>query len=138
MIKFRAIIIGTGKEFEPKCIYCNGTIIHPNGNRYPKGSYILRMGVQIGGVRHYENDLFDWIDEPNFDHEYFYIISNIYMGFRFMEINQRRCIGITNLKGMKKIGHLWTPGKIQELVKKYDPPVYSCFKNLGPFSKVMK
>ena len=144
MIRFRALIKETGEMFEPEIIeknrlYKNWTHFQLNAGytyahekaQLPYVDAILMIGIQIGDSWHYENDVY-----TDGHGKYYQLWSGI-GGWILNSINYGKPIKIDYINELQKIGHLWTP-KIQELIKKFDPHVYSCFQDLGPFSEVMK
>lgn len=132
MIRFNAIIKETMKEFEPEAIEKNDGGVWWEGNNYSLSEIILRMGVEIGGEWHFENDVYK-------DKGSFYILHGYIGGWILNGINRSMPRKIGFINEFEKIGHLWNDNEIiQELVKRYDPEVYSCFQRLGRFSEVMK
>lgn len=137
MIKFEAIVKETWeRKFIQKVIFDDAgeiLLILPPGYLYSADEVVLVMGVEIGGVRHNENDVY------RVGACYYALQPNIYHGWQLMPINYGCSLELKSINEIEKVGHLWSRDKnIREVVKGYNPEVYSLMRRLGKFSEVMK
>lgn len=136
MIKFKAIIKRTLREFEPHMVYSDYSAAecdHPGHvKHYLCDEIILVMGVEIGGEWHYENDVYYMAGS------YYSLCSGI-DGWILNSINLGMPINVGHIATLKKIGHLWSPDeKLREIVTRHDPLVFSLLEMIGKFSEVME
>ena len=140
MIKFKAIIKDTLREFEPHMIYSDYSAaehISPGVlKHYLCDEIILLMGTNIDGVTYYENDVF-----LNMCNGQYYRFIPHYFRFCFFPLTSmiHQPLEVGWDQEMEKIGTLFSlDPEILELVERYDPPVYSCLECIGKFSEVTK
>ena len=140
MTKFKAIIKGTLREFEPHMVYSDYSAAecdYPGHvKHYLCDEIILLMGINIDGVTYYENDVF-----LNVHNGQYYRFVPHYFRFCFFPLTSmmHHPLEVGWDQEMKKIGTLFSlDPEILELAERYDPPVYSCLECIGKFSEVTK